>query len=231
MQPYLFPYIGYFQLINAVDKFVVYDDVNYIKQGWVNRNNILVQGQPYLFTVPLKNASSFAKINEIEVNENLYRNWKKKFFRTLQQSYTKAPNFKEAFGLISSILDTEKKNIGISELATESIREICQYLSVETELAGSSTAYKNENLSGQHRVLDNCRKEGATGYINPIGGQKLYSKKAFEEQGIELNFVETVPVAYEQFSKDFIPALSIIDVLMFNSPEAIRKMLDQYRLI
>ena len=80
-------------------------------------------------------------------------------------------------------------------------------------------------------MLDICRKEGATGYINPIGGQKLYSKKAFEEQGIELNFVETVPVAYEQFSKDFIPALSIIDVLMFNSPEAIRKMLDQYRLI
>lgn len=231
MQPYLFPYIGYFQLINAVDKFVVYDDVNYIKQGWVNRNNILVQGKPYLFTVPLKNASSFAKIKEIEVNENLYRNWKKKFFRTLQQSYNKASNFKEAFDLISSILDTERKNIGISDLATESIYQICNYLSVETEFVGSSTAYKNEDLSGQNRVLDICKREGAAGYINPIGGQKLYSKKAFEEQGIKLNFVETVPVPYEQFGNDFIPALSIIDVLMFNSPEAIRKMLHQYRLI
>lgn len=231
MQPYLFPYIGYFQLITAVDRFVVYDDVNYIKQGWVNRNNILVQGQPYLFTLPLKNASSFAKINEIQVNEKLYGNWKKKFLRTLQQSYNKAPYFKEAFDLISSILDTEKKEIGISELATSSILKICNYLSIETEIAGSSTAYKNDDLSGQDRVLDICKKEEATEYINPIGGQKLYSKKDFEEQGIELNFVETVPVAYEQFNHDFIPALSIIDVLMFNSPETIKKMLDQYRLI
>lgn len=84
MQPYIFPYIGYFQLINAVDKFIIYDDVNYIKQGWINRNKILLNNEDYLFTFPLKNASSYKKINEIELSENLYSKWKIKFFKTLE---------------------------------------------------------------------------------------------------------------------------------------------------
>src|SRR5687768_13108726 len=91
MQPYLFPYIGYFQLMHAADKFVVYDDVNYIKGGWVNRNRILVNGKPHMFTLPLKNAGSNIKINEIEVSGGELMKWREKFLRTLQQAYAKAP--------------------------------------------------------------------------------------------------------------------------------------------
>src|SRR5690606_26985644 len=154
MQPYIFPYIGYFQLISAVDKFVFYDDVNFIKQGWVNRNRILVNGTDYLFSVPLMKQSSFVKIEDTLINHAEYPHWKKKFLKTLSQAYRKAPLFKSVYPLVESILKQEVDSI--ATLAKNSILKTCQYLNLHCEWETSSSIYKNEHLKGQNRVLDIC---------------------------------------------------------------------------
>ena len=231
MQPYLFPYIGYFQLINAADKFVVYDDVNFIKQGWINRNRILVQGQPLLFTVPLLNQSSFLKINEIYINQKLYSLWKSKFLITLEQSYKKAPFFKETYELAASVLDTDVTNKSIAVLSLDSIQKVCKYIGIETQFVTSSSIYGNDNLKAKNRVLDICFKENSANYINVIGGLELYDKDVFKANGVKLDFIKSLPIEYIQFKNEFIPWLSIIDVMMFNSAEEIKGMLDQYELV
>lgn len=227
MQPYLFPYIGYFQLINAVDKFVTYDDVAFIKQGWINRNNILVNGNPFLFTIPVKNISSYSLINETEVSYN--NDWKSKLFKTIQESYRKAPYFENIFQIIENTFTTDERYI--SKIATKSILEIVKYLELQTEFQESSTSYQNSGLRSQERVLDICKKELANQYINPIGGKGLYSKSTFKIQHIQLDFMKTHPVEYRQLKNGFVSNLSIIDVLMFNSPVEINLMLQSYELV
>ena len=230
MQPYVFPYIGYFQLIAAVDKFVVYDNVNFIKGGWINRNNLLVDKRSNLFTIPLDKSSSFLLINETKINIKFFDTWKNKFFRTLEQSYRKAPFFNEVISLIDTVFQNSESDL-IGPLAVNSIKSICDYLQIETEIVASSTIYNNKSLSGQARVLDICRIEKATHYVNPIGGMSLYSKEIFQENDIVLNFIRSYEIQYQQFKNDFVPWLSIIDVLMFNSVVDIKKMLIQYELI
>lgn len=231
MQPYLFPYIGYFQLINCVDKFVIYDDVNFIKQGWINRNNILVQGNPYLFTFPLKKQSSFSKINQVFSNEKLYASWRIKFLRTIEQSYKKAPFYKDIYGLVDNILEIGNQEIGISTIARNSLVETSKYLDINTKFVFTSSIYQNEELSGKKRVIDICKQENAMHYINPIGGQELYDIDFFKENGLELSFIKTLPIQYNQFENDFVPWLSIIDVLMFNSIEETKLLLNKYELV
>lgn len=226
MQPYLLPYIGYFQLIKATDRFVVYDDVNFINKGWINRNNILVSGKPNLFTVPLINASQNKLIYEVGISNEP---WQKKLLRTLQQSYQKAPFYSAVFPILEKIITYPAQNI--SELATFSITEIIEYLGIETEVIPSSKIYKNEDLKSQNRILDIVKKEGATTYINPIGGMELYDKVLFKDNGIDLFFIKSKPIQYPQFQNDFVPWLSIVDVLMHNSPSATNEFLDSYELI
>jgi WbqC-like protein family len=227
MQPYLFPYIGYFQLINAVDKFVVYDDVSFIKQGWINRNNILVNGRTFLFTIPVENISSYSLIREVEVSYAIQ--WKSKLFKTIQESYRKAPYFDNTFQIIENTFSTDERYI--SKLATKSILEVAEYLALETDLQESSTSYQNNDLRSQERVIDICKKELTSQYINPIGGKELYCKDAFRNQGIQLDFIKTCPLQYKQFKNSFIGNLSIIDILMFNSPSEINIMLQGYELL
>ena len=229
MQPYLFPYIGYFQLIAAVDKFVVYDDVNFIKGGWINRNNILVNKKSNLFTVPLHKSSSFLLINETRINLKFYTSWKIKFLRTIEQSYKKALFFNEVYSLIANVLGNYEGDL-ISKLAVNSIKSVCEYLEIQTEIIPTSEIYNNKILSGQDRVLDICRIENASIYINALGGKELYDKHSFQVKGVQLNFIKTLPVKYKQFIDDFTPWLSIIDVLMFNSVEEISVMLNNYEL-
>jgi hypothetical protein len=229
MQPYLFPYIGYFQLIKAVDKFVIYDDVNFIKQGWINRNAILVQDKSWMFSVPLVNQSSFSKIKEVNVNDRLYVSWQKKFLRTIEQSYRKAPFFKEVLNLVTTVFDIQENEISISELATRSLLATSAYLGINTPFVSSSSIYDNQALSGPERVIDICKKENASQYINPIGGQELYNSMEFGQS--ELEFIKSLPINYTQFNNEFVPWLSIIDVMMFNSPEDINVMLDQFELL
>lgn len=227
MQPYIFPYIGYFQLIKAVDKFVIYDDVNFINRGWINRNRILVNGKDSLFTIPLKEASQNKLINEIEVNWD--DAWKSKWLKTLEQSYKKAPYFQQVRPIIEQTLGQEK--IIFSEIIVENLKLINAYLGITTEIIPSSAIYQNIELKAQTRILDICLQEKANHYINPIGGIELYQKEVFEEKGMQLNFIKSKPVQYPQLKNDFVPWLSILDVLMFNSVEQIQTFLDSYELV
>ncbi|WP_264548111.1 WbqC family protein [Flavobacterium sp. N2820] len=229
MQPYFFPYIGYFQLINAVDKFIVYDDVNFIKGGWINRNNVLVSKKPFLFTVPLENSSSFIQIDQTRLHSKFYENWKIKFLKSLEQSYKKAPFYNEVFFLIEKILN--KDNDFISTLAVESIKEVCNYLDVKTQIIETSKQYNNKYLNGQDRIISICQLEQAKYYINPIGGIDLYSKEDFKKNDIILNFIKAKPIEYKQFDNRFVSWLSIIDILMFNSKIEVVRMLNEYDLV
>ena len=230
MQPYLFPYIGYFQLVAAVNKFVIYDDVNFIKGGWINRNNILINKKSNLFTVPLNKASSNTLINETTINLKFYNIWKVKFLRSIEQSYKKSPYFTDVYNLIENVLEINENDL-ISELAVNSIKNVCDYLQLDTEICETSENYNNKIKSGQERVLDICGIEKASHYINPIGGIELYSKNTFKENGIVLNFIKSKPIIYSQFDNDFSPWLSIIDVLMFNSISEVSTMVNQYELV
>ncbi|MEG1489925.1 WbqC family protein [Acinetobacter sp.] len=229
MQPYFMPYIGYFQLINAVDKFIFYDDVTFIKQGWINRNQILINNQPSMFSIPLSNASSHVLIKDVLISENTYLKWKKSFLNSIKFSYKKAKNYDQIVVLIERILSAQFKTI--SELAISSIIEVSKYLELKTEFEVCSNVYSNINLNGQERLLEICKNEKIKTYINPIGGMELYSKNVFFEENIELFFIKTNKSIYKQFSENFVPFLSIIDVLMFNDIDEIKLQLDNFSLI
>lgn len=224
MQPYFLPYIGYFQLINAVDRFVIYDDANYIKQGWINRNRILLNGKEYNFNLNVSGASSFKQIKEIGLGNN-----RDKLLKTIFEAYRKAPYFEETIHVLKEILNFETNNL--SAMITFSINVINSRLGINSEILHSSDLEKDNNQKGEEKVISICKMLGATQYLNAIGGIKLYSKERFKSEKIELSFLKPDYIEYQQFRNKFIPGLSVIDVLMFNSTDKIIKMLGQYELI
>lgn len=227
MQPYFFPYLGYWQTLNAVDKYVIYDDVNYIKNGWINRNSILLNGQKHLITLPLDGASPFLPINQIKINSDI--RWKKKILKTIQMAYSKAPYFDQIFAIVKSVVMEETGNL--AKALINQFNQVCKYLDIKTELIISSKLKKNNELRAQDKVIHICHLLGATDYINAIGGQGLYSREDFRKENMNLYFMKTNPVSYKQFKNDFVPNLSMIDILMFNSPEKIKEMLNDYKLV
>lgn len=227
MQPYFLPYIGYFQLINVVDEFIIYDDVNFINKGWINRNNILVNNKASLFTIPLREASQNKLINEIEIIQD--GKWQNKLVKTIEQSYKKAPNFVDFFPIISEIINYSENNI--SKYIYNSLINICKYLEINTLILQSSAIFENENLKAQTRIIDICKQKQASQYINPIGGVELYQKNDFETENIKLNFLKTYPIQYQQFNNDFTPYLSIIDLIMFNEKSKINSLLNEFELV
>jgi hypothetical protein len=224
MQPYFLPYIGYWQLLNAVDTYVIYDDVAYIKQGWVNRNRMLVNGKDFLFSLPLIDASSFKNINQIDIMAA-----NPKLLKTIEQAYAKAPYFKQVFPLVISIVNHADRNL--AGYVTNSIGSVADYLQIRTKILVSSDIDKDNDLKGQEKVLHICEKLGATRYYNAVGGQELYSKEEFAWKNISLMFLKTNPITYKQFKNEFVPGLSILDVMMFNSVEEIQGLLNQYELL
>ncbi len=227
MQPYFMPYIGYFQLINAVDEFIIYDDVNFINKGWINRNNILAIDKANLFTIPLIGASQNKLINEIEILND--GKWKQKLLKTIEQSYKKAPLFSEFFPFLAEIVQSKENQL--SGYIYDSIITICNYLNINTLITKSSSEFNNSDLKAQNRIIDICIKRKATQYINPIGGQELYQRKDFELHDIKLNFIKTNPIQYNQYGKGFVPFLSIIDILMFLDKSEIKEKLNEFELI
>ncbi len=227
MQPYLFPYLGYFQLLNSVDLFVLYDDVQYMKGGWINRNRILEKNSPSYLTFPIKKDSTYLNINERSFSE-LSDMEKRKVLRRIEAAYKDAPHFTETYGILTRFLDREYKNA--AEDIRLSFQMIQEYLGLPVNFVFSSTLKDTIGLKGLERVLTICRSLNADVYINAPGGASLYSKEAFLAQGISLQFIQPDPIVYEQFAPDFVPNLSIIDVLMFNSVGDIREMLNQFTL-
>lgn len=227
MQPYFMPYIGYWQLMNAVNKYVIYDDVNFIKGGWINRNRILLNGEAKFFNVQLKGASSNKLINQIGVTQD--KEVINKNLRILEAAYKKAPYFDETFPMLKTILLYETESL--ADYIMHSFEEIKKYLLIDTEFILSSELKKNNNLKGQEKILHICELLGAKKYYNAFGGQELYSFYAFKSRNIELNFLKTNFIEYKQFENEFIPNLSLIDVMMFNSVSEIQKFLQQFNLI
>lgn len=214
-QPYFAPYIGYFQLINAVDVFVSYDDVNFINRGWINRNKIMVANNEKTFTIPLKNRSQFKKINETMID------WQNKdiskLVKTLQLNYSKAKYKDDVLDIVSKILDSKVDTI--SELALVSLQQFCNYLDIDTTFKVSSIERYEKTDDRVKNLVNICYAEGAHHYVNPIGGTKLYNKEEFRSHGIRLNFLEGSP------------SLSIIDVCMNIPKEEIKDKLTECRLI
>lgn len=228
MQPYFFPYLGYFQLISSVDKFVIYDDVSFIKQGWINRNQLLSQGRPHLFSVPLSGVSSNRPIRETQVSERDFPRWREKFLRTIDQAYAKAPEYQNVRPFIASVLETTPSDI--ARLALRSIYSVAEYLGIDTSIEFSSSIYDNDELSAQTRVLDICRIENATLYVNAEGGRELYQHHAFNANNIDLRFIKCALRPYRQFENSFVAGLSILDVMMFNPIDEITGMLQEFTL-
>lgn len=221
MQPYLFPYLGYFQLVAAVDRFVFYDDVNYIKNGWINRNRLLIGDEVRYVTVPLAGASPSLKINEVTVQPR--DKWLRKLLESIRHAYSKAPYYARVSELIGDVFGSTATCV--STLASRSVVDVARYLKLDTEFVMSSQPYGNATLKGPQRVLDICAKERADIYLNLPGGKALYEPRVFSEAGIELIFIEPSLPPYPQHSTTFCPGLSILDVLMFNDPDEARAML------
>ena len=227
MQPYFFPYIGYWQLVNLVDQFVIYDDVNYIKRGWINRNRILVEGKTLYFHVPVKKASQNKRIDQIELL--LDEDTKRKKIKTIELAYKKAPYFNSVYPLVKDILGNQQENL--SKYLADSLRMIADYLKIETKFIISSEIEKDNTLKAQDKIINICKVLGADEYYNAIGGLELYSSRIFAENKIQLFFIKTNDIRYQQFGDKFIANLSILDVMMFNSIEQIGRMLKEYTLI
>jgi hypothetical protein len=223
MQPYFLPYIGYWQLMNAVDEYVIYDDVNYIKGGWINRNRLLSNGSPLRFSVPLINAGSFRKINEIEIADRPIS-----FLKTIDQNYSKAQQFSKVYPLIEDVWTHQFSRL--SDFLVYSIISVASYLGIKPKFRLSSELMKDEDLHGQDMILHICNILSATEYYNAIGGKALYDYTTFLKSSVKLSFLRTLDIEYRQFNNQFVSNLSILDVMMFNTVDKIRFFLSKYFL-
>lgn len=227
MQPYFFPYIGYFQLIAAVDLFVVYDNIKYTKKGWINRNRLLRNGQDATFTLPLKSASDALDIRERELADDFNRG---KLLNQFRGAYQSAPFFAQTFPLVERVVRHEEGNL--FRFLHHALAQTCEHLGLSTPFRISSEVAIDHRLQNQDKVLAMCEALHADTYVNAIGGKtmNLYSSDAFRQRGIDLKFIRSRPIAYPQFGGPFVPWLSIVDVMMFNAKEEIMRMSDMYDL-
>jgi WbqC-like protein family len=226
MQPYFLPYIGYFQLIAAVDLFIVYDNIKYTKKGWINRNRLLQEGRAATFTLPLKGDSDRLDVRQRALAADFRRD---KLLNQVRNAYRRAPYFARTFPLIEQIVRHD--DVNLFRFLHHSIVRTCAHLGTTTPIEPSSAVAIDPGLKAQDRVLALCRAVGATTYVNASGGAELYEAHAFRRRGIDLKFIQPGPVEYLQFGDPFVPWLSIIDVMMFNPLDALKtRIVNAYRL-
>jgi len=228
MQPYFAPYIGYFHLINSVDEFVIYDNIQYTKKGWLNRNRILVNGNDKILTLPLKKDSDYLDVKD----RVLAGSWEKdkiKILNLIKSSYKKAPYYNKIFPVISSIF--ELPNTNLFEFILGSLHLLNSYLKINTKITISSDVNIDHTLKSKDKVIAICKELNANTYINAIGGQELYNVQDFKNEGLNLKFIKSSPLNYKQYNNEFIPWLSILDVLMFNKRQHITDYLNKYTLV
>ena len=223
MQPYFLPYIGYFQLINSVDVFVIYDTIEFTKKGWINRNRILVNNEAQLFSIPLKKDSDFLNVNQRFLSEN-WASEKTKLLNKIKGSYQKSPYYSENIGLFLECFQFENNNL--FEFILHSVKKICAVLDIKTNIIVASSISINHELKSSEKVKAICKELLADEYINTIGGIDLYDKNDFNAAGIKLNFIKTSPFSYHQNNQNFIPFLSVLDLFMFNSVTEIKEILN-----
>ncbi|MGL4852432.1 MAG: WbqC family protein [Phocaeicola sp.] len=249
MQPYFFPYIGYFQAISAVDKYILYDNLPYRINSWMNKNRIaVINGGDFNIIVPISHKSPFKPISEIRINNSGSTDWRKRVLKTIYYNYKKSDYFYEIYPLLEKLLATPCNYL--HQFNSNTIVEISKYLEISTEIVWDNTHYlemeqalhetyshlnelpTNALKKRMERIVRICKSEGATQFINAIGGQALYNKEELRPYGIDLKFVKSdLDIRYNYFSKEFIPNLSIIDVLMHNGREETKKLLKRYTLL
>lgn len=227
MQPYFLPYIGYFQLIASVDQFIVYDNIKYTKKGWINRNRMLQNGKDAMFSLPLKSDSDYLDICQRELSVEFSRD---KLLNQFRGAYRRAPYFDQSFPLIEEIVCFDDANL--FEYLHHSIVKICAHLGITTEIKKSSSINIDHTLKNQDKVLALCEAVSANTYVNAIGGIELYSKETFREKSIDLKFIQSKNFEYLQYGDAFVPWLSIIDLMMFNSQDVLQTCIKtNYELI
>ena len=216
MQPYFFPYIGYFHLIQAADTFVIYDNLKYTKKGWINRNRFLQNGSDATFSIPLKQASDYSSIDQREIADDFDR---AKLLNRVRSAYGKAPHFDTAFDLFKRAIEFPEANL--FNFIRHSLGLVCDFLDLRTPVIESSTIPIDQTAKGQDKVIAICKSLRATMYINAIGGTSLYSPDVFAENQLTLRFIQSENRVYSQFDHPFVPWLSILDVIMFNERDAV----------
>jgi WbqC-like protein family len=223
MQPYFFPYIGYFQLIFHSDVFVFLDDVQYIKGGWINRNRILHDGGPRWLTRPVRKAAY-----HLAINQRYYQPGAARVLRRVEAAYGNAPHFAKVFPVVADLLSFPDANVAAFNINL--LTRISALLAIRRRFIVSSAMVKDESLTGPRRVVDMCHRLGATHYVNPIGGAHLYRPPHFAAAGVTLSFLQPTVPNYPQFGQEPVRDLSIIDALMFNGDGAVVRLLRKYRL-
>ncbi len=218
MQPYFMPYVGYFQLIAAVDLFIVYDNIKYTKKGWINRNRMLVNGKDETFSLPLQSDSDSLNIDQRVLAGDFNR---EKLLNKISGAYRRAPHFVDVYPLVEEIVRYEESNL--FRFLHHSIVKTCVHLGIGTEIRASSGVAIDHSLASQEKVLAICHAVGANTYVNAIGGRELYLVEAFRAKHVDLKFIQSKPFEYAQFGAAFVPWLSIIDVMMFNNCESVKK--------
>ena len=228
MQPYVFPYLGYYQLLHAADVFVCFDDVNFIKKGWINRNRILLNGAPFTFTIPIQGMSQNITIRDSHIAPDPA--WRIKLLGNLKQGYGRAPFYDTVFPLVEQLI--QQASGSIADLAEASIRLVADHLALPVRITRSSALGIAEGVKGQERILQVAKAHGAAHYINPANGAHLYSEERFAQARITLRFLRMeADLRYPQQGKgDFVPGLSMLDLLMNVPPEGIRDLLARYTL-
>ena len=229
MQPYVFPYLGYFSLLEASDVFVVYDDVNYIPRGWINRNRLLINGAEYTFTIPVANASQNDLIHEVRLHG--YAGFRQKFLRQVRLAYGRAAAFDAGFSYVEAVMTAGRETI--SEIAIASIEQAVKLLGLDKRIVRSSAvASESRGMERAERLIAITNAFGSASYVNAMGGTALYDKRYFLERGVTLSFVSPRLREYPQVrTGGFVPGLSIIDVLMNNPSELVVEMFKDYELV
>lgn len=230
MQPYFFPYLGYFSLIKHTDQFILFDPVQFIRHGWIERNRILKQGEGWLYIkVPLVKHERDTLIKDIHIDNA--QNWQQTILAQLQTYKKIAPYYEDVVGIVNRVF--EKQTDSIVELNKKCLEEICSYLNIKINLQ----VFSEMNLQLAHVdapdewALNICKAlEGDVEYWNPPGGEEFFDRKKYEEANIPLRFQKVELKPYDQHRETFEAGLSIIDVLMFNSREEVGNMLDSYEL-
>ena len=219
MQPYFYPYIGYFQLIHAVDVYVNLDHVSFMPRSYMTRNTVK---NNISINVPVANSSQNKKCNEVRVS--LDEHHISKFYKTLHHQYSKSINYELVMeSLVKPCFTIEEKSI--SQFNIDLIKKICNFLDIKTKIIDSSCVFQNLDLKKEHGLVSIVQQLGSNTYINAIGGQKLYSKDFFHSQGINLFFLKMndldVPSQYA----------SILDSLFILHPDQVKEQLTKYTLI
>lgn len=227
MQPYFFPRLAYFQLINESDTFVLFDSAQMIVKGWVRRNRIIdystEAGWSYI-NVPVSSLSRSQSIGDVLIDNT--KEWRLRIRRQLE-NYSKAPFYSETTALVSDCLDIGA--VKLVDLLDHAIRLTADHLGIETKFNRySNLGIEREGNEGPGDwALLAAKHCGASTYINPVSGRLIYDDSKFERSGLNLRFLEDEPEIYSQNLKNFLPRLSIIDTLMFNGKDDTSLMLER----